>query len=66
MRLFDGRDVAPRRLSLIKTSGGVGGRVDMFDSSRGGARVIRALDFVTHRHTSNPIQENSAQKKVSK
>lgn len=51
MRLFDGGDVAPRRLSLIKTSGGVGGGVDMFDSSRGGARVIRPLDFVTHRHT---------------
>lgn len=23
----------------------------MFDSSKGGARVIRALDLVTHRHT---------------
>lgn len=43
--------MAPRRLSLIKTSGGVGGGLDMFDSSRGGARVIRPLDFVTHRHT---------------
>lgn len=51
MRLFDGGDVAPRRLSLIKTSGGVGSAVDMFDSGRGGVRVIRPLDFVTHRHT---------------
>lgn len=42
MRLFDGGDVAPRRLSLIKTSGGAGGRVDMFDSGRGGALACNA------------------------
>lgn len=42
MRLFDGGDVAPWRLSLIKTSGGAGGRVDMFDSSSGGALACNA------------------------
>lgn len=30
----DEEDVAPRRLSLIKTSGGADGRDDMFDSSK--------------------------------